>query len=167
MTSKGRRKGRTENGPNRIRVFDRKQIATILGIAPAVVRNWSTGKPFKITPSVRAPGKRGAANLYRLEDVYLFGIANELVSGWLGPGIIEVLLENLPTDLSNNRGYLLWRLFGSTKPWEIVALPGPLRVQGTGRLLPGATLTCFFDYGGVLNKIDRRIAKLEKEGKLS
>jgi hypothetical protein len=74
-------------------VFDRRDIAEILGIPPAVVRNWSMGNPFQIEPSIRAPGRRGSANLYALEDLYLFGIAAYLARADMQPRLVIKVLS--------------------------------------------------------------------------
>ncbi len=76
-------------------VFDRREIAEILGIPPVLVRNWSKGNPFWIEPSIRAPGRKGAANLYALEEVYLFGVAAYLMVAGLRPQLIKELLSYL------------------------------------------------------------------------
>ncbi len=87
----------TPNTRNRHRliVFDRREIAEILEISPALVRNWSKGNPFQIEPSIRAPGRKGAANLYALEEVYLLGVAANLMEAGLQPRLTKKVLSYL------------------------------------------------------------------------
>lgn len=54
-----------------MKVYTRIEAAQAAGIHPAVVKNWSTGKPITITPSIRNEGKRGSLTLYSEEDVAL------------------------------------------------------------------------------------------------
>ncbi len=65
----------TEKKPE---IFDRAAVAEIVGLDYAVVKNWSTGKPITITPSIYAPNRKGAQSLYSRTDIYLFALAKHL-----------------------------------------------------------------------------------------
>ena len=88
----------TRTSSPRVQVFDRRQIAAILGIPLVVVRNWSTGNPFTIEPSILAAGRRGSPNLYALEEVYLFGIAGYLsisgIQAWQVKKVLSYLQDH-------------------------------------------------------------------------
>jgi hypothetical protein len=92
-----------------IEAFDRQQISSLLGIPYALVKNWSTGRPLSIQPSIHAPSQRGKQSLYSREDVYRFALAQF----WAGRGMnfsaIASLLSHLKSEwfTTKARGTLL------------------------------------------------------------
>jgi hypothetical protein len=172
MTSKVISQDR-KNISEKVRVFDRGQIARILDLAPAVVRNWSIGKPFRITPSVRAPGKKGSSNLYTLRDVYLFGFLARLSSVGMRTGVLNAVISSF-------REHPEWM----DKNWKgmvsLSSMKGPelLQIIDTHKHIDDATWLISLEDDEVFRVeiiikpkqlwvlIDKRIAKLEKEGNL-
>jgi hypothetical protein len=59
-------------------VFELGDIAKILGMPLAKVKNWTIGRPMTIEASIRTATGHGSRNLYSLGDVWLMGVANEL-----------------------------------------------------------------------------------------
>ena len=160
-----------------LRVFDRRQIAEILGVAPALIRNWSTGKPFRIEPSIRAPRKRGSANLYTLEDVYLFGIVARLSEIGIRPELLKAMVywvSKHPELLDKNwRGLVTVAVGKGGVESRLQAFPG----KPVGDTPDSAwffsrnqekplSAGVIFKPRDVWAEIDNQIAKLEKEGKL-
>ena len=92
-----------------IEAFDRQQISTILRIPYALVKNWSTGRPLSIQPSIHAPSQRGKQSLYSREDVYRFALAQFWAERGMNFAAIAELLSHLKSEwLSTKaRGTLL------------------------------------------------------------
>src|SRR5437868_2817124 len=67
-------------------------MAELLGLDYNLVRNWTSGRPFDIKPSVRTARKKGAANLFGVNDVYRLAIAAYL----LVSSNFQVVREVLP-----------------------------------------------------------------------
>ena len=114
-----------------IEAFDRQQISSILNIPYALVKNWSTGRPLSIQPSIHAPGQRGKQSLYSREDVYRFALAQFWAErGTNFTAIAELLLHLKSEWLSEKtRGTLLvvqltdkTRLFHFPRNAEVAAL---------------------------------------------
>jgi hypothetical protein len=103
---------------DQIEVFNRRDVAEIVGIDPAVVRNWSSGKPIAIGPSVDAPKQRGAPSLYSRTDVYLFALAKHLSSEGFELTAIGNVLSRLKRDWfdESERGSLVLAKLSSDKP---------------------------------------------------
>src|SRR5689334_18237409 len=92
-----------------IEAFDRQQISSILKIPYALVKNWSTGRPLSIQPSIHAPSQRGKQSLYSREDVYRFALAQFWAERGMNFAAIAELLSHLKNEwLSTKaRGTLL------------------------------------------------------------
>jgi hypothetical protein len=99
-------------------VFDRSQISKTLGLTTTIVKNWSDGKPFAITPSIRVSGKRGVQPLYSLNDFYLYAIARVLTSGGLTFDTVAQILPQMQSSwfAPDERGHLLVAQLNSGKP---------------------------------------------------
>jgi len=157
---------------NRVQVFDRRDIAEILGISPALVRNWSLEKPYKITPSLRAPGRRGASNLYRIEDVYLFKVA-KLLSWSLRPQLVQMALKWLQEnpqylEQRNRKQRLIIHLWDtgvrdeSTGKEKLDALGlSYYTASKLPKLLKDMVPGYYFDLRGALREVDLRVDRWE------
>ena len=62
----------------RMKAYTRRDIAEITGLDYAVVKNWSTGKPLSIRPSLRSPARKGATNFFSKYDLEKFIAAKKL-----------------------------------------------------------------------------------------
>jgi hypothetical protein len=88
-------------------IFDRAEVAEMLDMEYGVVRNWSTGKPLSITPSVRSTGRKGALSLYSTNDVFKFGIAAEMVTQGVTFPVVNEMLSKLNDEWLENPGCLV------------------------------------------------------------
>ena len=77
-----------------MRVFDLSDIAAIVRMPKARVRNWTVGRPLKIASSLNVSRRPGSRNLYSLQDVYLIALVNELwKAGMTKNALVRVLKE--------------------------------------------------------------------------
>jgi hypothetical protein len=80
---------------------------------------WTIGRPLKIQPSIRTSSGKGSRNLYRLEDVYLLGLAYELSKAGMAAKAIGKLLEAVQAKRSGGLGNVevltVWRPSGKLK----------------------------------------------------
>ena len=167
--------------PSSLQVFDRKQIAEILDIPIALIRNWSSGKPLAIKPSIRAPGKRGATNLYTLQDVYVFGVAAILAEF----GMKALLIEHVVNWIAQEKVLIKGNTQGSVQAvfddrtgkfveasvnisWSPAATEGEHYLWSFYWTLPKSKmkLGVSFDMSALVGKINSRIRRLEKGGTL-
>ena len=74
-------------------IFELGEIAKILGMPLTNVKNWVSGRPLEIKPSIKTASGHGSRNLFSLEDVYLLGLANELSKAGMGAKAIGKLVE--------------------------------------------------------------------------
>lgn len=63
-----------------------------LRMSAAKAKNWVSGRPFKLKPSIRTATGHGSRNLYSLEDVWLMGVANELSKAGMAANAIGKLV---------------------------------------------------------------------------
>ena len=73
-------------------IFQRRDIARILGIPPSRLNNWEAGRTIKLVPSMREAGGSGSSNLYSLSDVYVIALADTLLHlGYPGESVQAVI----------------------------------------------------------------------------
>ncbi|MGH9635213.1 MAG: MerR family transcriptional regulator [Candidatus Angelobacter sp.] len=151
-------------------IFDRAAVAEIVGIDYAVVKNWSTGKPITITPSIYAPNRKGAQSLYSRTDIYLFELAKELAElGIALEAVARTLAKlNLRWLDEDERGVLvLARL--NTKNLVVEHIPGTLSGNDAAheyarKIMPlmlskQSSLVLSAHLNSILNDVDKRILK--------
>ena len=83
--------------------FTRSEVAFILGMPEAKVKNWTIGRPLKLTPSVRTARGTGTRNLYDLGDVYTMGLANELSKAGVSLDLVDFVIRNVKEALHQKR----------------------------------------------------------------
>ncbi len=81
-------------------VFELSEVAEILAVPKARIKNWTIGRPLRIRPSVRAATRKGTRNLYSVEDVYLMGLADQLRDDGFAPETIQAVLKKIRRDVS-------------------------------------------------------------------
>jgi hypothetical protein len=118
-------------------VFEMSEVATIVGLNPSTVKNWTIGRPLRIAPSIRIADGRGRSNLYSLGDAYRFALANELQQAGITPKHIGEILGKLAgEDLAEIVWLKIWRIGrdlmiskdnanppAGAKAWMVVDLP--------------------------------------------
>ena len=80
------------------------EVAELVGLPEATVKNWTFGRPLAITPSVSTGGGQGSRSLYSLYDVWRFAVARELVAAGFAPRAIQPVIDQL-TDVHLSRCY--------------------------------------------------------------
>jgi hypothetical protein len=60
-------------------VYELADIANVLKIEKSRVKNWTIGRPFSVTPSVRISSGKGSRNLFSLTDLYCFALIKHLL----------------------------------------------------------------------------------------
>jgi hypothetical protein len=76
-------------------VLDLSGLAQVVGIPILQARNWTSGRPLRIKPSVRAAIGKGSRNLYDEIDVFKIAVAHRLRRDGLGFNLIEYVLEHV------------------------------------------------------------------------
>jgi len=79
-----------------LRVFDRAEIAKIVGIPVTRVKDWSIGRPLDIKPSIRVSRRRGSPNFYSESDILRFALAKQLSTDGLTSIMIQRALDKWP-----------------------------------------------------------------------
>ncbi len=90
-------------------VFEMSEVAAIVGAKLATVKNWTIGRPLRITPSIRIAEGTGRSNLYSVEDIYRFALANELHKAGMTPKRIGDVLSQLAGDWFQREWIRIWR----------------------------------------------------------
>jgi hypothetical protein len=81
-----------------VRVFEVADVAAILEMDVAKVKNWTIGRPLQIGPSVKSAAGSGSRNLYGEDDLYLMALANALSKSGMAANAIKLLIDTLPDD---------------------------------------------------------------------
>jgi DNA-binding transcriptional MerR regulator len=76
-------------------VFGFSEVAEIVGMPKALAKNWTVGRPLKLTPSVKDSGGTGSRNLYSVGDVYRMAFVNELWRAGFTLKAIQRVLDEL------------------------------------------------------------------------
>ena len=149
-----------------IRVFQLAEVAKLLEMPNSRVKNWTIGRPFRITPSVRVAKGTGSANLYSVHDVYLMAIANQLSVDGLATEIIERTMKKLKPDVELlGTQYTKLVIHGSGRKREIKLLGGRLSEGLSLRLATeaGELSRYTLDLRGLRKRVDEQVAKLLNE----
>jgi hypothetical protein len=95
-----------------MQAFDLVEMAGLVGMKSAKVKNWTVGRPFTIHPSAYQASGRGSINLYSIQDVYLMAVAGEFSKAGFAAVAIGKLVEVLQTkfpDLGAAPMLTVWR----------------------------------------------------------
>ena len=77
--------------------FSRKATAKVLEVSPDSLKDWSSGKPWLLRPSVSAMGK-GSRTIYSIFDVYLGAVALALNLGGMSCKKIAAVLPGIASN---------------------------------------------------------------------
>ena len=105
-------------------VYDLSDIVNIVKIEEARAKNWTVGRPLRITPSVRQPRGPGSRALYSVEDLYLVALLDELWRAGLTAKALGRILDALPDirDVFNtpNASLLVLHMRGKETGMELI-----------------------------------------------
>ena len=107
-----------------MRVFELPDMAKILAVDFAKLKNWTNGRTgLVITPSVRPAGGTGKSNLYSVTDLYLMAVAREFSKAGFAANAIGKLTEAALAKLS--------RPYSPEDVWTIMRAKGggPFTIQ--------------------------------------
>ena len=82
--------------------FTRGEVAAITGLEKAVIKNWTTGRPLLITPSIKQAKGVGTRNYYSIEDIYLFAVAGALAKKGLPLDQVQAVIDKVRTEWSRS-----------------------------------------------------------------
>ena len=74
-------------------VFTLGEVAELLQAPKTRIKNWTIGRPLRIVPRILAAQGKGSRNLYSVEDVYVFALANQLGKDGFSVKTIDGLLR--------------------------------------------------------------------------
>jgi DNA-binding transcriptional MerR regulator len=77
------------------------EVAEILGLSRARVKNWTTGRSLTINPSISGRGT-GLPNMYSQGDLYRLAIAARLNRDGLTARTIQHILDTLGTNITDS-----------------------------------------------------------------
>ena len=134
-----------------IKVFELLEMEKILGLKTGKGKNWTNGRTgIVIEPSVRKASGTGSRNIYSLQDLYLFGIAEEFSKAGFAAKAIGRLLEAAKPMLADIDRNTCWTVYKRTGAGPFYLEKGRSRPQGT-------TLWHTFEVGTLMRKIDSAI----------
>ena len=78
--------------------IDLSGLAQLAGVPLLQARNWTSGRPLSIRPSVQVATGTGTRNLYSDSDVLKLAIANKLRNGSVGFRAIRYVIETVEPE---------------------------------------------------------------------
>jgi hypothetical protein len=85
-------------------VLDLSGLARVVGIPILQARNWTSGRPLRIKPSVRAAIGKGSRNLYDTTDVFKIAVANRLRQYGQSFKLIQYVLDHVDLRTFGEQG---------------------------------------------------------------
>lgn len=79
-------------------VLDLSGLAHVVGIPILQARNWTSGRPLRIKPSVRAAIGKGSRNLYDETDVFKVAVAQRMRQHGLSFRLIQYVLDHVALE---------------------------------------------------------------------
>jgi hypothetical protein len=148
-----------------MRIYELSEVAEILAMPKSRVKNWTIGRPLRITPSVRAATGKGSRNLYSVEDVYLIGLADQLNVDGFAPKTTEKVLKKIRRragDIGKHHPELIISSPGGKA--EIEFLDDEITRAVWDQIYGEDAISCYtLDLQALRDWVDRRIAQLEKK----
>ena len=144
-------------------IFELSEVAEILEVPKARIKNWTIGRPLRITPTIRS-GK-GTRNLYSVEDVYVLTLANQLNEDGFSPKAIQAVIKKVRREAKLIGKYYSQLVVSSPgRVLKIEFLSGDLTKMLSEALAgqAGVVSRYILDLKAVRKWIDSRIAKIRK-----
>lgn len=90
-------------------VFDLSGLAKLAGVSVFQARNWTSGRPLRIKPSVRIRKVERSRSLFSETEVFMMAIANRLRHGGVVFHAIKAVLDKVaPEDFIRGNGKWLF-----------------------------------------------------------
>ena len=146
-------------------IFELSEVARILEVPKARIKNWTIGRPLRITPTIRTASGKGTRNLYSVEDVYVLTLANQLNEDGFSPKAIQAVIKKVrPRAKLIGKYYSQLVVSSPGRVLKIEFLSGDLTVALSEALAgqAGVVSRYILDLKAVREWIDSRIAKIRK-----
>ena len=146
-------------------IFELSEVARILKVPKARIKNWTIGRPLRITPTIRTASGKGTRNLYSVEDVYVLTLANQLNEDGFSPKAIQAVIKKVRRKARLIGKYYSQLVVSSPgRVLKIEFLSGDLTVALSETLAgqAGVVSRYILDLKAVRKWIDSRIAKIRK-----
>jgi hypothetical protein len=85
-----------------LQIYELADIAAILGLEKARVKNWTIGRPFSVRPSIRPSFGKGTRNLFSKSDVYCFALVKRLNEIGTPVSAIQQMLKDYGAELAED-----------------------------------------------------------------
>jgi GNAT superfamily N-acetyltransferase len=104
-------------------ILDLSALAQVVGIPILQARNWTSGRPLRIKPSVRAAIGKGSRNLYDKTDVFKVAVAQRLRQHGLNFRLIEYVLDYVDLEgfAKGSSDWLILKITGEGIEHEDIA----------------------------------------------
>jgi hypothetical protein len=145
--------------------FDLSGLAQIAGVPLLQARNWTSGRPLHIRPSVQTAFGKGTRNLYSDSDAFKLAIANKLRDGGVAFRAIRYVVEHVDPEDFVYDGRADWLILSVTKDQiSARAVPDKDFVKAmTDEFTNTKAVHHFAQLSGLLGEVLARIERYEKE----
>jgi hypothetical protein len=76
-----------------IAAFTRSEVAKLIGVDIALIKNWSSGHPYRIGPSILNHKRVGHQVFYSLDDLYSFALIKYLNAYGINYTYVQQILK--------------------------------------------------------------------------
>ena len=141
-------------------VYMQSQVAEILRMPLALVKNWTIGRPITINPALPAHGS-GSRNLYSNNDLYKLALVRQLYKDGLRASVIQRVLDEVGDHIHSLFLVLLRSSSHNGGQLEVVQIPTAQGLGGGKRrgLISGYVL----NVAVIKDETDRHIAEFWDE----
>src|SRR5690349_17989403 len=101
--------------------FAFSDLCQIVGMTKTLAQNWTSGRPFKIFPSIATADGRGGRNIYSIYDAYVFAYLCKARERGLRSDFLERVVSLITTRIVGEEDPRK-KYFGRNKPWLVVGL---------------------------------------------
>ena len=146
-------------------IFDFSDLAKLAGVSLPQARNWTSGRPLRIRPSVQKSSGTGKRNLYSDSDVFKLAIANRLRDGSVGFRAIRYVIEAVdPTPfVYGNAEWLILVVRRDNITHRAVGEEHITLELDTGEFPDGKTIYYLAQLSKLLEEVQERIEDFVKE----
>ncbi len=142
------------------RDLELREAAHALDVNPSRIQQWLAGRSLKVRPSVQRAKHTGIRNVFSVQDLYLMGVATELLDiGVPAPKVQKLILSLTPREIPSLKAIILLR----DPEWDMLRVKGvPLHVKLAEVWLKRKKVvtTIVVDVGRLMEKINSRLREV-------
>ena len=101
--------------------FAFSDLCQIVGMSKTLAQNWTSGRPFKIFPSIATAEGRGGRNIYSIYDAYLFAYLCRARKEGYGSDFLDRVVSLLTLRTASEPDPLK-KYFGRSEPWLVISV---------------------------------------------